>query len=760
MHRLYPTQLQESAGRGRNCGLMAVSGVRDTEQERPHAWDGLIFWGVQYRRLSLTALLRGVWFFALWSGLSAGLLAPVLAQVKGGAGLYLLLGWVAALHLLARGWLERRLPDPSFAQDVRTGNFEQLRLAPFTAHGLLIQRGLPDMLFRATTQIVWLPVYAIVVGALGASLADACALWLLFSFANYAVLGLVSLTLLIPVEEVVWTLLCGLLVYAFLLDGGRVRTAVASSSLFGVMIALPIIGRVFLPMQMMATLPNLLPFTLVWLVVEWLRFERLARWVNAPSGLWRGLYLLPSAALMITTGVLFGQWSRQTLSLVGAELTQIGVCALFAAVGYLSLLLLTVRRQAEPIVQPLRAHLLETGLLRLLSLLLVGGAVVAWGLPMGAAAFWGTLAWLTVVEWLGGALTRWWMQRAHSRARTGAYLALLLGAAPAVVFWIQPFHFVVGALSPVYALVLASEAWATTSIGAQPPLWACLVLPVARYALVLGVLTIVTLFARATQPTKRLHPAWGWLALPLLYPVLDWLVQRSTINPITRLTIAERHPPFALLVGAATFVATLVSVVGRGFEMIILLIPLGLFLWLWGYYTTAKRVRRWLDSGELTSAFLAGLTPNQIFWGWVYGAWYQQLRVLLAAFGGGLLGWTLGFLRVGAGAWGMGWLQWLIFGASFGLATQMTYLALWSCAWLIAAPAAIRDQLTHSGGSAPVLTPRATLQASVYSLLACCAPLAPFLLIGLPIYASQSTLALHRMARAPGELPRRCGISY
>jgi hypothetical protein len=546
MHRLYPTQLQESAGGGRNCGLMAVSGVRDTEQERPSVWDGLIFWGVQYRRLSLMALLRGVWLFALWAGLSAALLAPVLAQVKGGAGLYLLLGWVAALHLLARGWLERRLPDPSFAQDVRTGNIEQLRLAPLTAHGLLVQRGLPDMLFRVATQSVWLPVYAIVVGALGASLADACALWLLFSFANYAVLGLVSLTLLIPVEEVVWTLLCGLLVYAFLLDGGRVRTAVASSSLFGVMIALPIIGRVFSPMQMMATLPNLLPFTLVWLVVEWLRFERLARWVNAPSGLGRWAYLLPSAGLMAAAGALFGQWCEQTLSAAGAERTQLGVSALFAAVGYLSLLLLTLRRQAEPIVQPLRAHLLETGLLRLLSMLLIGVAVVAWGLPMGSAAFWGVLAWLTVVEWLGGALTRRQLQRAHSRARTGAYLALLLGAAPAVVFWIQPFHFVVGALSPVYALVLASEAWATTSIRAQPPLWACLALPVARYALVLGVLTLITLTTRATQPTKRLHPAWGWLALPLLYPLLDWLVQRSTINPITRLTIAERHPPFAL----------------------------------------------------------------------------------------------------------------------------------------------------------------------------------------------------------------------
>jgi hypothetical protein len=734
---------------------MAVSGVRDTDQERLSVWDGLIFWGVQYRRLSLTALLHGVWLFALWAGLSAGLLAPVLAQVKGGAGLYLLLGWVAALHLLARGWLERRLPDPSFAQDVRTGNFEQLRLAPLTAHGLLVQRGLPDMLFRVATQSVWLPVYAIVVGALGASLADACALWLLFSFANYFVLGLVSLILLIPSEEIHWILLCGLLAYALLLDSGRVRTAVSSSSLFSVMLALPIVGRVLLPIQAMATLPNLLPFTLVWLLVEWLRFERLARWVNAPSGLGRWAYLLPSAALMAVAGALFGQWCEQTLSAAGAERTQLGVSALFAAVGYLSLLLLTLRRQAEPIVQPLRAHLLETGLLRLVSVLLAVGAVAVGGLPMGSAAFWGVLAWLTVVEWLAGALTRWQLQRAHSRARTGAYLALLLGAAPAVVFWIQPFHFVVGALSPVYALVLASEAWATTSIRAQPPLWACLALPVARYALVLGVLTLMTLTARATQPVKRLHPAWGWLALPLLYPLLDWLVQRSATNPITRLTIAERHPPFAPVIGLAVFALALL--LGNIVWTLVWLVAvvLGLFLWLWGYYTTAKRVRRWLDSGELTSAFLAGLTPNQIFWGWVYGAWYHQVRVLLAAFGGWLLGVSL-FVWLNAGRGGWNPVQWLTLWLSFGLAV---YLMLWSCAWLIAAPAAIRDQLTHSGGGAPVLTPRATLQASVYSMLACCAPLAPFLLIGLPIYASQSTLALHRMARAPGELSRRYGIS-
>ena len=737
---------------------MAVSGVRDTEQERLSVWDGLMFWGVQYRRLSLAALLRGVWAFALWAGLSAALLAPVVAQVKGGAGLYLLLGWVVALHLLARGWLERRLPDPSFAQDVRTGNFEQLRLAPLTAHGLLLQRGLPDMLFRAATQSVWLPVYAIAVGALGASLADACALWLLFSFANYFVLGLVSLALLASaVQGLEWVLNVALLGYAFMLDGGRVRTAVSSSSLFSVMLALPIVGRVLLPIQAMATLPNLLPFVLAWLLVEWLRFERLARWVNAPSGLGRWAYLLPSTALMGYAIVAnYSAWAL--MGLAGASLTHQAVAGAFSGVGYLAVLLLTLRRQAEPIVQPLRAHLVETGLLRLASLLVIGGAVAAWGLPTGSAVFWGVLAWLTVVEWLGSALTRWGLQRAHSRTRMGAYLALVLGVTPAVVFAYAPFHYTVGALSPTYALVLASDAWATTRISAQPPLWASLALPVARYALVLGVLTLMTLTARATQPTKRLHPAWGWLALPLLYPLLDWLVQRNATNPITRLTIAERQPPFAPVIGLAVFALALPLGNTGWTSGWLVAVVLGLFLWLWGYYATAKRVRRWLDSGELTSAFLAGLTPNQIFWGWVYSAWYQQLRVLLAAFVGWLLGVSL-FLWLDAGRGGWNPVQWLTLWLSFGLAFYMVYLALWSCAWLIAAPAAIRDQLTHSGGSAPVLTPRATLQASVYSLLACCAPLAPFLLIGLPIYASQSTLALNRMARAPGELSRRCGIS-
>ncbi|MEJ5384237.1 MAG: hypothetical protein WHS44_05075 [Fimbriimonadales bacterium] len=739
---------------------MAVLGEREFSESRAPVGDGLMFWGVQYRRLSLVELARGVWFFALWAGLTAVFLAPVLAQAKGGAGLYLILGWVVALHLLARGWLERRLPDPSFAADVRTGNFEQLRLTPFTAHGLLLQRGLPDMMFRAATQAMWLPVYALVAGALGASLLDACVLWLLFSFASYFVLGLVSIALLAPAwEAIAFGLSVGLLSYALLLDGGRVRTAVASSSLFAVMLALPIVGRVLLPTPIAAPLPDLTGFALTWLIIEALRFERLARWVNAPSGVWRGFYLLPSAALLTWMGLTV--WHGAALQgRVGAEATQSMALAMFGMVGYLNLLLLTLRRQAEPVAQPLRAHLVETGLLRVISLLLTGGAVLVWGLPTGAAAFWQALAWLSAVEWLGSALTRWALQRAHSRARGGVYLALALGFAPALVFAFAPLHFALGALSPTYALTMASSVWQMTRLAAQPPLEACLLLPIVRYALVLGVLTLAIRFGRATQPAARPNSAWGWLALPLLYPMLDWLARRYAVNPISRITIAERQPPFAPLAGiTALCIVMLASGAGNWGVVLLLMVPLGVFLWLWGYHTTAKRVRRWIDSGELTSAFLAGLTPTQIFWGWVYGAWYQQMRILLAVFGGVVLGWMAGVLTMGGG--GMGWnaAQLLFFVLTTGAAFVLAYLGFWSCAWLIAAPAAVRDMLNQLRAPAPILTPRTTLQAGVFAMLGCCAPLAPFLLIGLPIYASQSTLALHRMARAPGELSRRYGIS-
>jgi hypothetical protein len=195
----------------------------------------------------------------------------------------------------------------------------------------------------------------------------------------------------------------------------------------------------------------------------------------------------------------------------------------------------------------------------------------------------------------------------------------------------------------------------------------------------------------------------------------------------------------------------LYKIVGIG-ATISLLVGMGIFLWLWGYHTTARRVRRWIDSGELVSVFLAGVKPTQIYWGWVYGAWVHQLRVLIAAVSGYSLGWLLqALVSQPAAPGGVGFVV-VSFGFSAGF--YAVYLAMWSCAWLIAAPSAIRDHIALPSRAAPLLSPRAAVLATFYSLLGCCAPLAPFLLVGLPIYATQSTIALHKLARAPGELKR------
>jgi hypothetical protein len=738
---------------------MAVSGVRDGA-ESPSAWfDGLMFWGVMYRRLPLPALLRGSWAFAIGAGVVGVLLLPILAVERGGAGLHVLLSWVVFMHLLARGWVERRLPDPSFANDLRTGNFEQLRLTPHTAHTLLLQRGLPDLMFRALTMCVWLPLYTLIARVLGLTFTDVCILWLLFSFANYFVLGLVSIALLASAWQGLPLLLgAGLLGYGLMLDGGRTRTAVSSSGLFSVMIALPILGRVLLPSHLLVVLPDLRGFTLLWLLVEALRFERTARWVNAPSGVWRWFYLLPCAGLIAFGGVVAWQVSgAQGYS--GAEQTQFMAMGMFLAASYLNLLLLTARRQAEPVIQPLRAHLGESGLLRLMALSLTGGAVLFWSQPTGSGAFWATLLWLSVVEWLGGALFRRGAQRAHERARSWVYAAVLLGILPALVFWLKPFHPALGALSSTYALLMASDAWRAAGVAAQPPLLLCAFTPLLRSALTLGVLMWGIIVAHF--PSPRLRPPHTasheieWYALPWIYPLLDWFAQQYATNPITRLTLTERQPAWAFGFGVVMFLMGLLyKIVGIG-ATLSLLIGMGIFLWLWGYHTTARRVRRWIDSGELTSVFLAGVKPTQIYWGWVYGAWVSQLRVLIAAVSGYGLGWLLQALvsqpAAPGGAAGVGFVM-VSFGFSAGF--YAIYLAMWSCAWLIAAPSAIRDHIALPSRAAPLLSPRAAVLATFYSLLGCCAPLAPFLLVGLPVYATQSTIALHKLARAPGELKR------
>ncbi|MDM7461450.1 MAG: hypothetical protein P3X24_007375, partial [bacterium] len=503
-----------------------------------------------------------------------------------------------------------------------------------------------------------------------------------------------------------------LLGYALLLDGGRTRTAVANSGLFGVMIALPILGRVLLPQQMMVALPDLRGIALLWLGVEALRFERAARWVNAPSGVWRGFFIVPCLAVVGMWGM-FALQHGEVQGYSGTAQTHYAAVGVMTAIGYLNIMLLTLCRHADVVVQPLHAHLRESGLLRLMGLLAIGVGLVGMGLPIGSGAFWGVLAVATVVEWLGGALTRQWLQQTHAHTPAWAYSALVLGIAPTLLFYLAPQWTLVGTLSPTYALILASDAWSITGASAQPPPWLCAAMPVARYLLVWGVLVWGVRVGRRVQPSRALSPL-RWLALPLLYPLLDFAVQRRTQNPITQVTIAERQPPFAPLLGCAAFVAAAAYLSGHNWS-VMLIIPLGAFLWIWGYYSAARRVRRWIDSGELNSAFLAGLTPAQLFWGWVYGAWYQQGRVVVAVCAGVLLGWLghnlLFPTPFGVGLAGVFW----VMGFSYGV--LLVYLLLWSCAWLVAAPAAIRDQLTAPSPAAPLITPRTALQAAIFSML-------------------------------------------
>lgn len=721
-----------------------------------------MFWGVMYRRVSPVELMRGSWAFALGAGGLMGLSLPLIAPLRGGAGLYALLGVLVLLHVLARGWVERRLPNPSFAEDVRTGNFEQLRLTPHSVHTLLLQRGLPDVLFRGLTMSLWLPLYALVARILGMTLWDALALWLLFSFANYFVLGLTSLALLLAAwEGWIWVFTLALAVYAAVVDNGRTRTAVASSGLFGAMLALPVLGRVLLPTDWLMVLPDLRPIVGMWLVAELLRFECTARWIGAPSSIWRGFYLLPSALAIVFVGVLVGQQGELLYGYTGAARTHLAVVGAFAATGYLSLLLLTLRRYAESVVQPLKAHLLETGLLRLLSVLLVGVGVLASGLPAGGGVFWGVFLWLSAVEWLGGALVRYGLQRLHSRAPMRAYILAALGAVPALAFWSYLPLPAIGALSPTYALLMASEARGLAHLAGMPvPLLLCTGLPLVRYAILLtGIGLSVTTGARQGR-SVRVQAMFRWLALPLLYPLLEWVAQGWTANPMSRLTINERQPPFAPILGAVTFVIVFYTTsTGGGTSWTLVFVPYGIFLWLWGYYAAARCVRRWLDSGELTSAFLAGLTPVQVYWGWVYGIWYHQLRIFLAVVGGMLWGGVLGLLLSSARSSGLVPVQILIGVGLVGFSFVVLYIALWATAWLIAAPAAIRDQLLLARENTPLIPPRATVMGIMAGLIGCCAPIAPFLLVALPMYASQSLVALQRFARAPAELRRPYGIS-
>lgn len=701
------------------------------------------FWGLEYHKVEGERLAYCSWLWAIGTAVIGVLLYNPAVAMRASAGVYLLLGVLVLAHLQARSATERILPNPSWAEDLRTGNLEQFRLLPWTAHELLLHRSVPALFYRWVSQVIWLPLYVLWSVVAGLGLWDGLALWLLFSFAVYPVLAIASFYLLMPIGWTDWGWIFGvaLLGYAFSGEGRRVVLSGISGWLMGLLVALPLFLRVLLPPAWTLTLPEIVPFVVLWLIVEAVRWERWARWLNPPTG-WGPLYRWVAGGALLG----FVAWHIAQvlpwLSVGGSVHAEVVSVALFAFTNYLSFLWLVLERGRERVLQGWRVHLTEVALLHLGSLMVLGISTVWLDLSWSAPRYWALFASFTLVDIVGGALFRYGFQRVWARTSRLAWWILGVGLLPAIT---APITLNVGGLEPL-ALLSPTVALLSQTPPARvkaPALWLIWLLSTVRYVLVLGWLWWASR-ERITQRWRhglgRLLRLVGWL---FWYGLLDVLARNLSTNPISQLLREERRLDLALPLALGTAGLGLIwepsSAVGAA---ILGMIPLGAWLWYWGYSSAHRTVRKLMDAGELSQWFLTKLEPPAIFWGIVYAFWFFQVRLLLAYWGGLMV--AVLWRSVIEGSW-------------FAVPVMVgftpfwaTLVLVWSCIWLIAAPNGVRDALVadpHRGGAPPV---QVALKAMLMSGLGCFAfILAPLALIGLPLYCNQSILVLRRLHRYP-----------
>lgn len=702
------------------------------------------FWGLEYRRIEGERLAYASWLWALGMVGVSVILYPLVEALKPSAVLYFLLGMLILAHLQARSMLERAMPVAGFAEDLRTGNLEQLRLLPWTAHALLLHRQLPAFFSRAAVLGVWLALYALWSLWAGMGAWDGLALWVLFSFAPYPVLAMASFYLLIPGGwlEFGWVFVPILLGYAFWTPNQPSQSAGVSSWVMALLAGLPVMVRLLMPERWMTTLPDIVPFVGLWLVVEGVRWERQARWLNAPSGWGRGYRWLAASAFL-----LFGAWQTSEVLRLwvpggAAKAELLGVVVFFGA-GYLNLLWLDTVRGREKVLQRWRHHLMETLTLRLWSLLLLGLALLWLGWAPQVPPFWAMFAALTAVEILLGSLFRYGFQRAAMHTERTAWSIVLLGAAPALLYplatlipWLQPLT----VMSPTVALFSRTPAWSWVKL----PLWATLVLPCLRYAGVLALIWVAGQGERTLASVRPIGVAARWLGYLLGYGILDLMARRESVNPVFRLLVRERRGDFVWLLGLGALLFTLLTERGAGMFLALSALPfVGGWIWYWGYMSAHRTVRKLIDSGELKQWFLANLKPTEIYWGIIYAHWYFQGRVVVGFIVGALLGGIARAAMANAAVWAIP----LGFGASLFVGVMAI---IWACAWLIAAPNGVRDALLLTPNRRGVMATQVALKAMLISGVSCIAfMLAPLILLGLPLYYNQSLLTLQRLHRYP-----------
>ncbi len=702
------------------------------------------FWNSEYRQLDIGAILR---WYGLWMGL-VGLIVVgwvafgLLPKESWRASLFFISIIVLGSHQVVRELLARQLPSRSFQEDLRTGNLDQLRLLLFQPHALLFHRFFPRFALRLMVNALWLPLYMVWGVSVGLNPLTIVCWWILLAFGTTIVLAILLVFLLAFSVELL-TLAFGLL----LLVPFLYRFAEGRSVLWvGLLIAL-VVGFRFVQ-SVPTPLPSVEALVWLWLCVEALRYHRLADWLNTPTGMVRHLWLVPTTGLigyyllaLNSAQALLNGWTPQ-------QAWEYGVAGVLMLSGWLSLVTLTLERGRELVQQTLGYHLRVSLLQRLLAVALVLSSMPIVKTDFSNGAFWAVFLWLMLWGGLSSGLVRSLIQVCWSSNRQMVFVALAVGMFPAVLGSILPnslTHLTV--FSPAMAMMSQTSVWSTFAAKSVPPLLAGFA-PMVQTLLVVGVLY----FGRRGEVSlsRPLRFALNLLiGLLMLYPVWDKIAVFS--NPLSRMLRVERTPNFAFWAGLAGLLVGALSVWEPGW-IFTSLIVLGLFLWLWGYSLTARRSTRLRDSGELTSIFLANLTASQIFWGLVYSSWYQQVRVLIAFVWAGLVGYFITYnLAPPAFAGGHQVFWQAMFIITFSSAFIAFFLVMWSCAWLISPPMAVRDVLLQSSQASQRSLFNRVLAATASVLLGLCIVLAPLLLIFLPIYSSQTIHRLRKMQQRPGE---------
>lgn len=722
-------------------------------------WRELPFWQLEYRRIEGEPLTRSMWGYALL-GASALALAALfgLAFKHGFASPYLSFAALVVAHLMARGQLERHLPNPSFVRDLRTGHLDQFRMLDLAPHALLLQRGLPALFYRLQSHILWLPLYAAWGAWAGVPALESALLWLLFVFADPLVLILLSFYLTLSFVEIWEPLTLALLVFGYgsLREVDRARFGALSGWLFALLIGLPILLRLLMPLAWMYTLPDTWRFVLVWLAVEGLRWERRARWLNMPSGLWRYAWLLPAAGLLLMAFPLVWEWTPLWNE---AQRLQASAILIFLAAGWLNMLLLTTVRGRDPVQQRWAVHLREVALVRALSVAIVFGWAFWHGVGRTGTAFWSLWLLLTLADIPLSGQYRVLLQRAYCMRIPLGRLALL-ELVPILWFVLAPDRYaILGVLNPLVALATQTPLWGLAMRLPPPPFPILVAMPLLWRGLMLtGAWLWVSSDWRVligAQSMARLQRA---LAPVLLYPLYDWLHQRMTSNPVTRFFVAERRFDGAPLLAGLGWLLGLTMPTGDAVSLALLLIfPVLIALWWTGYRLASLRVQRLVETGELRQWFLTGLTPVAIYWGLVMSVWIWQVRMLIALYGCGALAvWLRALYEAFASGAALGAPAVVMVAGGMATFTFVAVLVLLCSQLFLAAPVAIQDTLTALSRRERPSMARATILALLYSgcaLLACM--FAPLLLAGLPFYSTRSERMLRQLSRAPDEYLHR-----